>query len=204
MKTNIKIHLAYHGWAYIVIIVLSSIIWTITFNQLNEIKDHEKVDIFVAGIVDYESLEDDLLAYTMSMDYDFIKQIHVNYQSPTERLFFGIYETMLINGTDMLIIPETMLNDGFGESYFVSIDEEQINQYFTNADVYRENGHAYGILVYEPGQDSTIEPYVLHDQNIKYYAFIPPKSNNLLGLSTSDYFEMNAALEILLWMLGNE
>lgn len=201
MKLKTKNHIQYFGYIYIVFSIITVLLWSTVFNRLDAIKPSERIQFFVAGNVDYEKFENELLqVFNEYYEYD-IREVTVSFQPLSERLFFGIFETMLINGTDFIIVPETMLNQGFAETYFIPIHETYLT-FLSEEKIYREFGKAYGFLVYEPGIDSILNEYLQSDRTVRYYAFIAPNSTHLSTYTSQGQPLNNQGLITLKWMLG--
>lgn len=202
MRTQWKTHVAYRGWMYLLIILISGIFWNTVYEQIHAIKDEERVIVFTAGNVDYQEFEDDLLRFYQNQENSIIKQVTMSFQSPSERLFFGIFETMLINGTDVILIPETMINENFGKTYFLPISEANILQHFSSETLYREEGVAYGIRLNQSDSEDVLDSYLIQDLEVTYYAFIPTKSTHLHAINSTQIDTNNEGIQLLYWLLG--
>ena len=158
MKRKLQNHLQYSWWVYVLIAVLLVVFWEFVFDNLEKPAPEEKLYVSFLG----ETFDTDGLQSQMEQVYAStgIKDIFVERTAVQDNLNDLLYVRSQ-GEFDAVIVPQSLLFDGLGDTYFEPLDKDQMRQYFGDITFYEENGQAYGILLsgeafrqYYPSEES--------------------------------------------------
>lgn len=199
-KTNPRLssHLHYHWWKYVLLAVLSIMIWTAVFDTLAKPARNEKVGIvFFGDALDVTALHADLSAVIddlteQEIAYVDVFQTFADYEHLGQVLMARTYDY------DLLVLPAECVDMLSAYGFFMPLPEtpKDIPTYSQET-----NGEtvAYGLEIYSPGSQNRFSAFCSGDQT--YYVFLSKESVNLAGLNGNGTQTDDAALRILTYLL---
>lgn len=154
-----------------------SLAWKLTYDYLERPSETETLSIFVSGTVkDLKSLKSDLLEEYSSKG---VLAVDITSMSTAESLYLEKLTVAGYHTCDILLIPQRIATDIKCEFFALEIDEYLMTNYFSNRNIFSQEGHSYGLEL----DKSKVEQYLTLD-NETYYVFINSSSKN-----TGNYYE---------------
>lgn len=148
---------------FIIITILSTIIWTSIFQSLNAAKNYEKIQIFIsADNVKSELLNNDILNHIP------IKEVQI-YKCNEDNTYYATYlETSGIMSSDILIINKTLVETKGSTTSFIELDNKMMEKYNINLDsfeVIKVDGKVHAIVVYDKSKNiNLLDKYFAIDE----------------------------------------
>ncbi len=189
-KARIKNNLRYSWPIYIISAVLIGLLLNFIFSVVHKLPAYKQLTIFISGEVkDSKGLKNDLL--TKYEDKE-LKSVTLISALPDE----GHYNTKLTvpgyNTADVLIIPESKL-ENLDVSYFaLDLKDELVTTYYPNCVIYGVNGVDYGIQL----NKELVKPY-MSLPNEDCFMFLNGGSQNIGEYANKPVKEHNLALELV-------
>lgn len=188
-KRKIKAFLSFN-WFFILLIYIGSFVgFYYLFDALKTPQYNEKINIFI-GInhLDSKNMEKDL--YNNVKDKS-IKAVDVDYSNPNDSYYSIVFNTRGLVNTDILILPESSIENSNYSTYFIELKDNIITKYVNKSIAYTSyNNTNFGI-----NATSFINKYN-NDNTNEYYLFFNKKSNKIGELSTNDSLN-DSALSLL-------
>lgn len=151
-KKRVAIHFEYDWLIYLLIIGVVIFATYMVFMQINITRDFERVDVFFACYSHgADDLSDGFLSDIRSDGDDVIREVNLNYQSPTNEY----YDTLLTSSgftSDVLIVRKSDM-DRYA-TWFLEMDDYVLKQVFGDNAALRE---AVDYYEYTPGEGATEE-----------------------------------------------
>lgn len=195
MNKKFANHIQYNWWVYILIVLAAIFLWSSVFERLGRPDANERLNIsFVGTGFDHIELQANLQEGLSKESY--LKEVFVDSVTVEDNL----NEILFIRSQgefDVVIIQESVIFSGLGETYFEPLDRELMKQYFGDVAFYEENGQPYGILLTGPN----FTQYYHADESC--YLFVAPVSKNFAGI-TGGNVEDDAVVQLIEYLLGGE
>lgn len=196
--TRFTAYLHYHWWKYVLLTVLSIMIWTSVFDTLARPARNEKVGIvFFGDALDVTALHTDLTAVIQELTqqeiaYVDVSQTFADYDRLGQILMARTYDY------DLLILPAKMVDKLSAYGFFMPLPDtpKDIPTYTQEKD---GKSLAYGLEIYSPGSRNRFSSFCSGEQT--YYVFLSKESVNLAGLNGKGEKTDDAALRILTYLL---
>lgn len=196
--TRWSTHLQYQWWMYVLLAVLSIMIWTAVFDTLAKPARNEKVGIcFFGDGLDVTALHSDL---SVAMDdltqqqiaYVDVSQTIADYEHLGQILMARAYDC------DLLILSAESVDLLSAYGFFAPLpdDWKDIPTYTQEKD---GETVAYGLEIYSPDSQNRFSSYCSGEQI--YYVFLSKESVNLAALNGNGSQTDDAALRILEFLL---
>lgn len=191
-------HLQYHWWQYVLLAVLSVMIWTAVFDGLAKPARNEKVGIvFFGDTLDVTALHTDLTDAIDSLTQQEIAYIDVS-QTIADRTHLA---TLLVARTydyDLLVLTAEAVDMLSAYGFFSPLPDnwKDIPTYSQEKD---GTSVAYGLEIYRPGSQNRFSSFCSGEQT--YYVFLSKESVNLAGLNGNGAPSDDAALRMLEYLL---
>lgn len=199
-KSRIRTHFQYSWWVYIVIIVLTSVLWCTVFGRLAQPKADEMLNITIVGDVDDSSLAEDLARALEGKTSKPLKEVNIEVVSGSNGMLGDIIAMRCLGETDLMIFEEDYLLRPMSSNFGV-IDTEQLKQYITDAEFYNEDGEVLGMLLYDGMTDCNFVRYYSGDK--KFWVFITPVSENAAMVNGKGTEDADAALQAITYLMEN-
>lgn len=197
-NTHLSTHLYYHWWIYVVLTVLSVLIWTTVFDNLAKPAKNEKVGIvFFGDSLDVPALHADLTAAVGELTQQKIAYVDVS-QTFADQEHLGQILMARTNDCDLLILPGELVDKLSAYGFFMPLPDT-----LQGTAVYcqEKDGEsvAYGLEIYRPGKQNRFSAFCSGEQT--YYVFLSKESVNLAGLTGKGNKTDDAAVQILTYLL---
>lgn len=199
-KTNARLfsHLHYHWWKYVLLTVLSIMVWTSVFDTLAKPAKNEKVGIaFFGDGLDATALHTDLCAVIddltqQEIAYIDVSQTFADYEHLGQVLMARAYDC------DLLILSAEQVDMLSAYGFFMPLSDvpKDIPTYSQEKD---GETVAYGLKIYSPGCQNRFSAFCSGEQT--YYVFLSKESVNLACLNGNGTQTDDAALQILKYLL---
>ena len=191
-------HLHYHWWNYVLLAVLSILIWTSVFDTLAKPERNEKVGIVLFGDeLDVSALHTDLSAAIDDLTQQEIAYVDV-LQTFADSKNLGSLLMARTYDYDLLVLTAETVDMLSAYGFFTPLPD-----YWENIPIYTQetNGAstAYGLEIYSPGCQNRFSTFCTGDQT--YYVFLSKESVNLAGLNGNGAPTDDAALQVLNYLL---
>lgn len=197
-KTGISTHLHYNWWKYVLLTVVSVLIWTSVFDTLAKPAKNEKVGIVFFGEgLDTAALHADLTAAMGDLTEQKISYVDIS-QTFADNAHLGQLLMARINDCDLLILPAQLVDNLSAYGFFTPIPEnlQDLPTYSQEKD---GKTVAYGLEIYKPGSQTRFASFCSGEET--YYVFLSKESVNLAGLNGNGNQTDNAALQVLKYLL---
>lgn len=197
MKRAIKTHFQYSWWVYLLIIAAVITLWVSIFTKLAEPKAYEKLNITIVGNVDGDALSFDLEKVLEGKTNKPLKEINVEVVSVNNLQLGEIIAMRCMGETDLIIFEEDYIVKPLS-SNFSPFEENALKNSFPDAEIYSENGKAYGTLLFDGISQTNFKTYYQGDK--KFYAFITPVSENCAALNGKGEKENDAVIQAIKYL----
>ena len=196
--TKLSAHLQYSWWKYVLLAVVSVMLWTAVFDTLGRPAKNEKVGIvFFGDSLDVTALHADLTDAVdgltqQEIDYIDISQTFADHEHLGQILMARTYDC------DLLILPAELVDGLSAYGFFMPLPESLQS---TNTYTQEKDGEtlAYGLEIYSPERQNRFSSFCSGDQT--YYVFLSKESVNLAALNGNGTQTDDAALRILEYLL---
>lgn len=152
MKERILAHFNERWYLYLIWIALSGFIFTYAIDLKVQLKPKDYMDVFMsAPDIENSSLQH----YLMDAKDEYLKQVRLHTaSSESETSFEKTYQLYGEAQGDLIILPESKIEDSIVTSYYLEIPEDcSCRSLFSDmANYYQVEGKDYGLLVH--GKDS--------------------------------------------------
>lgn len=196
--TRLSTHLHYHWWKYVLLAVLSILLWTAVFDTLAKPAKNETVGIvFFGDGLDVTALHTDLTAAIDDLTEQKIRFVDIS-QTFADRDHLGQILMARIQDSDLLILPAQLVDNLSAYGFFIPLDDtpKDISTYTQEKD---GKTVTYGLKIYSPNTQNRFSSFCSGEQT--YYVFLSKESVNLAGLNGNGSQTDDAALRILAYLL---
>ena len=191
-------YLHYHWWKYVLLAVLSILLWTAVFDTLAKPAKNEKVGIvFFGDSLDVTALHTDLTAAIDDLTEQKIRFVDIS-QTFADRDHLGQILMARTYDSDLLILPAELVDPLSAYGFFMPLDDtpKDIPTYTQEKD---GKTVTYGLEIYSPDRQNRFSAFCSGEQT--YYVFLSKESVNLAGLNGNGSQTDDAALQILTYLL---
>ena len=196
--TRLSTHLSYNWWKYVLLTVLSILIWTTVFDNLAKPAKNEKVGIvFFGDSLDVAALHADLTAAVDGLTEQKIAYVDVS-QTFADDSHLGQILMARTNDCDLLILPAALVDKLSAYGFFMPLPDtfQGIPTYSQEKD---GESVAYGLEIYRPEKQNRFSAFCSGGET--YYVFLSKESVNLANLNGKGTKADDAALQILNYLL---
>lgn len=190
----------YTWWIYVLIAAAVIVFWLWIFDYLAEPAANEKLFISVVGNgVDDKTMNSDLKNELPNLTNQTIKEVSVEsivYESDYT-LSNALWARSL--DVDIIIITNTAMFNSIGKDYFPAIDEDRAKAIFGDVEFYKEDGVAYGMLIYDGKTENTFSKYYSKE---KCWVFFTVDGQNTGRLNGKGNAHDDAAIQTVKWLLS--
>ena len=165
---------------YVIVVVLSIVLWFWVFGLYHAPKETEKIELFYAGEVKDYAFEE------LSADaFDELKSVTISSAYPwSGNAFEQKYSVIALTASDVVIVPEEVAKETDCKRAFIDLSEVE-GEHFVQEDV------AYGIYLSEETKEK-LSPYFVFSYD-RYVVFAVAASMNS-GQAT------NLSIEFIEWL----
>lgn len=193
-------HMTYHWWKYLLVLAASTLVWMVVFDSLGQPAKNEKIRISYFGEqLALETMEKDFIQILPSLTHQTIEKVTVENPIGTITADYHAVLTSRIYGADFIIIEESVLAETVGNTYFLPLPVDALEDRLLELTFYTENDVPFGILL--NGLDTVFSSYYSGDE--KCYLFITHTSVNMAGIMGTGSAEDDAALKLIEYLLEN-
>lgn len=198
-------HLQYHRWCYVLLVILSVLIWTTVFDSLAKPAKNEKVGIvFFGEELDASALHAELSAATKDLTDQKIEYVDV-FQTMASGSQLGSVLMARSYDYDLLVLSGEMMDNLHAYGFFAPLPE-QLPQSLKALPTYSQTEDGvtaqYGLKAYGPGSQNRLSAFCSGDKT--YYIFLSKESVNLAGLNGKGNPADDAALRVLEYLLEED
>lgn len=189
-KSRLKSVFKYTWPFYLVaaIIIVPSMIFV--FGLTHRTPAYKTMTLFISGeMQDSKKLRDDLIETYKGND---LKSVTVISSSPSDAVYDSKLTVPGYNTADILIIPESKLNDVVVSTFGLELNDELINEYYSGYSLYSQEDVNYGIKI---DKEKVKEYFLLPSEDC--YLVLSGKSENTGKYSPKGISEHNNALNIV-------
>lgn len=196
--TGFSTHLHYSWWKYVILTIVSVMVWTAVFDTLAKPARNEKVGIvFFGDGLDVTGLHAQLTTEMENLTqqeitYVDVAQTMADYEHLGQILMARTYDY------DLLVLSAESVDKLAAYGFFLPLPDgwEDIPKY-----TQQTNGEtaAYGLEIYSPGSQNRFSAFCSGEQT--YYVFLSKESVNLGALNTEGVQTDDAAWQVLNYLL---
>lgn len=189
-KSRLKSVFKYTWPFYLVaaIIIVPSMIFV--FGLTHRTPAYKTMTLFISGeMQDSKKLRNDLIETYKGND---LKSVTVISSSPSDVVYDSKLTVPGYNTADILIIPESKLNDVVVSTFGLELNDELINEYYSGYSLYSQEDVNYGIKI---DKEKVKEYFLLPSEDC--YLVLSGKSENTGKYSPKGISEHNNALNIV-------
>lgn len=171
------------GWYFICIFTIV-VVWSWVFSFLAVVPPAEKVCVFIGSNSEYFKAEN--LEQLETVKPDYVKKIDVTPYSLDDSMFQTYFSIFGCDSGDIIIIPESKVNDQLCISYFSGIST-YYQENLQNLGFYQAEGIVFGLKIHDKETHQSLIScidYGSGDKEENYYLFF-----NKNSLHISDLFE---------------
>ncbi|MBO5078377.1 MAG: hypothetical protein J6B67_01680 [Oscillospiraceae bacterium] len=197
-NTHMTSHLQYHWWQYVLLAVISIMVWTAVFDTLAQPAKNEKVGIvFFGDGLDTAGLHAELSGVMDSLTRQEIDYVDVS-QTIVDHEQLGAVMMARAYDYDLLVLTAETADRLSAYGFFAPLpdDWKDIPTYSQEKD---GTTVAYGLEIYRPGSQNRFSQFCSGEQT--YYVFLSKDSVNLAALNGNGAPEDDAALQMLNYLL---
>lgn len=195
---RLSTHLHYHWWKYVLLTVLSVMVWTGVFDTLAKPAKNEKVGIvFFGDALDVSALHADLSAAVADLTQQEIAYVDVS-QTLADYAHLGQILMARTYDYDLLILSAESVDMLSAYGFFMPLPDtlKGVPTYCQETD---GKDVAYGLEIYRPGSQNRFSAFCSSEKT--YYVFLSKESVNLAALNGNGRQADDAALRILTYLL---
>ena len=167
---------------YLIVAVLSVAIWVFAFGMYHAPQAYEKISVFFAGTV-----KDYTFERMAANAFDSLRKVEIASADPNANTFAHKYELVAFNGSDVVILPESIAAGTLCNGSFV--EQEPCGEMFTQAEMDADGNEievAYGVYLPEAALAALGKYFAFGEE--RYVVLIPGSSLNA-GTLTRHAFE---------------
>jgi hypothetical protein len=201
---QIKTYFSYNWWKALALSFMIIIVWSVVNNEIISPNENERIIVSMMYVsVDEEALMEDSLAYMKNYPNQNIKEIEINAVSPGIGMtFIDFLTTRALPGTDIIILPESVLQESTASDLFLELDTIIADSFFENkAEYYYESEKAYGIKLSGEFLSTRFSNYLKSASDETYYLFINIFSVNIGDWNEDSKEDEQAVLEYIRWLI---
>jgi hypothetical protein len=150
----------------------------------------EKLQFFFSG---YSYQKDDLSSFLEAKKPAYLRSVSYRFIETDSSSFADVYDTYGRSSADVLILPQSEINENKCLYDFLRVDEGEVTSLFGSVSLYQAQGYSYGIKVYDAsaksGWATSLFSYVKEGTEAQdYYLFFARSSlhSGSLGKQAKD------------------
>ncbi len=211
MNQNIKTHLGYNWWKYLAVLVAAIVLWNGLFTALAQPEENEKLTVACfAQNVDVEALQTKLEANKASFTKQLLKELSVeeylDYANSSMYFSYALASADVFLFSEEMVMPDADGNvpvayKGLFKPIPMDILSGILGDKVANLKLFEDDGGVYGVYISYDGLDNDFAE--LYGEGAACILFFNPESVNLKGLYGKGNAEDGAAIDLLLYLLGN-
>ena len=176
-----------HIWVYALFCAACSLLTIYVVNLINKPRNEETISILVAS---YDDKCEEFRKEVYSRKPDYLREIQFNTYSLLDSSFENYYSSLAYGLCDIVILPESRVNESKVQDYYAIFTDEIKTQYFNSKEFYTLDGKDYGVLIHKKGaEDNNLLTYSLNEQTDEnYYLFFYWKSKHIGFLNNTTYY----------------
>lgn len=175
---------------YIVSAVILTLLMNFIFQVTHRLPPYKSITLFISGeVTNSRKLKNDLIEKYKDKE---IKSVETISAYADEAVYHSKLTVTGVSGADILIIPETKLNDLKISTFGLELNDEILSSYFSGLATYSQEEKIYGIKL----NKEIIEPY-FKTSNDEHYMILNAGSANIGKYSASEIKEHDVALELV-------
>ena len=202
---QIKTYFSYNWWKALALSFMIIVFWSVVNNEIISPNENERIIVSMMYVsVDEEALMEDSLSYMKNYPNQNIKEIEINAVSPGIGMeFIDFLTTRALPGTDLIILPQSVLRDNTASDLFMQLDKDKADAFFEgNAIYYYESDDIYGIKLSDELMNTRFSNYLNDNSTETYYIFINSYSVNTGGWNSESKDDEQAVLVFINWLIG--
>ena len=181
MKPSTKKALTKYWPIYVAAAIAMPFLSYVVVEQIQKPKNEETISIFVASCsADARYLKEKLNDNKPS----YLLEINLYSYSYTEATFNTYYQANGKMDVDLVILPESKIDDTSLITYYSPLDE---SHYSSSDYLSKDSQTHFGILVREKGETNTLLTFVDETNDENYYAFFGKSSKHGGSITSSQY-----------------
>lgn len=175
---------------YIVSAVILTLLMNFIFQVTHRLPPYKSITLFISGeVTNSRKLKNDLIEKYKDKE---IKSVETISAYADEAVYHSKLTVTGVSSADILIIPETKLNDLKISTFGLELNDEILSSYFSGLATYSQEEKIYGIKL----NKEIIEPY-FKTSNDEHYMILNAGSANIGKYSASEIKEHDVALELV-------
>ena len=184
-----------HAWVYLTWMLAVCVFWSWLFGILTRVPTEEKISIFI-GSYSREFTQYDELSASRP---EYIREVDLNIHLITEQNFSAFLTAFGTEEADILILPESKLEQEVPQALYASISSEYCAE-LPNLGLFEVNDKIYGLRIHDKNTHESLIScldFGEADKEEDYYLLFNRKSLHLGDLSPSlGYSDRNGAIVI--------
>lgn len=189
-KRRIVTVMKYTWPIYIISAVILALLLRFIFQIVHRLPAYKSITLFISGeVTDSKKLKNDLLEKYQDKE---IKSVETISAYADEAVYHSKLTVTGVSSADILIIPETKLNDLKISTFGLELTNEIMSTHFPGLTTYSQEDKTYGIKL----NKEIIKPY-FKTSNADHYMILNAGSANIGEYSASEIKEHNVALELV-------
>lgn len=182
-----------HLWAYALFCLAGSLLSIYIVDLINKPRNEETISILVAS---YDDKCETFRNEVNQRRPKYLREIQFNTYSLLDERFEDYYLKLAYGLSDIVILPESKVNESKVQDYYAIFNDEIKTKYFPNKEWYTLDDKDYGILIHKKDtEDNHLLTYCLNEQTDEdYYLFFYWKSKHIGSLNNTTY---NTAFELM-------
>ena len=142
---------------FLVYAVFFILISTWIIDLINKPRGKETISIFLTS---YEADTNSLYNELKEVSPEYLREIDLKQYRLDDQYFNTFYQAIALGNSDIVIIPESYLNDSLGIT-FMALDMEYISEYtgltFDESDLFTSYDHTFAIKIYDKDEGKSNE-----------------------------------------------
>ena len=189
-KNRIKAAFKYTWPFYIVFAVVTTFALWFVFGITHKTPAYKTLTLFVSGEVkDSKKLKNDMLEKYKDNE---LKSFSCIYADPSDGNYYHKLSVPGYNSADVLIIPQSRLDNLNASAFALDFDENLINTYYTGLSLFTQNDVNYGVKL---DKEKVKQYMALPTEDC--YMLLNAKSQNIGEYSSKPVKEHDTALKVL-------
>ncbi len=189
-KRRIVTVMKYTWPIYIVSAVILALLLRFIFQIVHRLPAYKSITLFISGeVTDSKKLKNDLLEKYKDKE---IKSVETISAYADEAVYHSKLTVTGVSSADILIIPETKLNDLKISTFGLELTNEIMSTHFPGLTTYSQEDKTYGIKL----NKEIIKPY-FKTSNDDHFMILNAGSPNIGEYGASEIKEHNVALELV-------
>ena len=182
-----------HLWVYVLFCLASTLLSIYVVNLINKPRNEETISILVAS---YDDKCEEFKKEVNKRRPDYLREIQFNTYSLLDDSFENYYLNLAYGLSDIVILPESKVNNSKVQDYYAILSDEIKTKYFVDKEFFSLEDKEYGVLIHKKGtEDNNLLKYKLDEQTDEnYYLFFFWKSKHIGVLNDTTY---NTAFELM-------